>query len=77
MTEQDASTEARTEALRNVVDRVTSWQESATDGTIRAELDSALEEVGIDLSDAQRDRVTQQISDGQDVDVEALGAERA
>ena len=75
MTDQDATAEARTEALRNVVDRVSSWQESATDGTIRQELDSALAEVGIDLSDAQRDRVTQQISDGQDVDVDALAPE--
>ena len=68
MTDQDA----RTEALRNVVDRVTSWQETATEGTIREELDSALAEVGIDLSEAQRQRVTEQISDGEDVDVEAL-----
>lgn len=79
MTEQDASTEAttdaRAEALRGVVDRVSSYEESAPETTIRAELDSALAEVGIDLSDAQRDRITQQISDGQDVDVEALAAE--
>jgi hypothetical protein len=69
--------EARTEALRNVVDRVSSWQETATDGTIREELDSALAEVGIDLSDAQREQVTQQISDGQDVDVESLATQGA
>lgn len=73
MTDQDA----RTEALRNVVDRVTSWQESAPDGTIRDELDSALDEVGIDLSEAQRERVTQQISDGDEVDVDALASEGA
>ncbi|WP_107766526.1 hypothetical protein [Nocardioides terrigena] len=76
MTEQDATTEARTEALRNVVDRVTSWQESATDGTIREELDAALAEVGIDLTDAQRQAVTQHISDGREVDVAALAADR-
>jgi uncharacterized protein YpuA (DUF1002 family) len=73
MTDQDA----RTEALRNVVDRVTSWQETATEGTIREELDSALAEVGIDLSEAQRQRVTEQISDGEDVDVDALASEGA
>ena len=73
MTDQDA----RTEALRNVVDRVTSWQETATEGTIREELDSALDEVGIDLSEAQRQRVTEQISDGEDVDVDALATEGA
>ncbi|WP_107773521.1 hypothetical protein [Nocardioides sediminis] len=71
MTDQDA----RTEALRNVVDRVTSWQETATEGTIREELDSALDEVGIDLSEAQRQRVTEQISDGDEVDVDALASE--
>jgi hypothetical protein len=71
MTDQDA----RTEALRNVVDRVSSWQETATDGTIREELDRALAEVGLELSDAEREQVTQQISDGQDVDVDALAPE--
>ncbi|KRF02632.1 hypothetical protein ASG88_04480 [Nocardioides sp. Soil777] len=76
MIEQDATTEAKTEALRNVVGRVTSWQESATDGTIREELDSALAEVGIDLTDAQREAVTQHISDGHEVDVAALAADR-
>ena len=73
MTDQDA----RTEALRNVVERVTSWQETATEGTIREELDSALDEVGIGLTDAQRERVTQQISDGAEVDVDALASEPA
>jgi hypothetical protein len=77
MTDHDATADARTEVLRNVVDRVSSWQESATDGTIREELDSALSEVGLDLSDGQRDRITQQISDGQDVDVDAVAAEEA
>jgi uncharacterized protein YpuA (DUF1002 family) len=67
--------DARTEALRNVVDRVTSWQETATEGTIREELDSALDEVGIGLTDAQREQVTHQISEGQDVDVESLTSE--
>ena len=71
MTDQDA----RTEALRNVVDRVSSWQETATDGTIREELDRALAEVGLELSDAEREQITQQISDGQDVDVDALAPE--
>jgi uncharacterized membrane-anchored protein YjiN (DUF445 family) len=71
MTDQDA----RTEALRNVVDRVSSWQETATDGTIREELDRALTEAGIELSDAEREQITQQISDGQDVDVDALAPE--
>ena len=71
MTDQDA----RTEALRNVVDRVSSWQETATDGTIREELDRALAEVGLELPDAEREQITQQISDGQDVDVDALAPE--
>lgn len=76
MTEMNQQ-DARTEALRGVVDRVTSWQESATDGTIHDELDRGLAEAGVTLTDEQRDRVAQQISDGQEVDVEALASDSA
>ena len=71
MNEQDA----RTTALQGVVDRVTSWQETATDGTIHEELDRGLQEAGVTLTDEQRDTVAQQISDGQEVDVQALAAD--
>lgn len=71
MNQQDA----RTTALRGVVDRVTSWQETATDGTIHDELDRGLREAGVTLTDEQRDLVAQQISDGEEVDVEALAAD--
>ncbi|WP_204163527.1 hypothetical protein [Nocardioides gilvus] len=64
--------DARTEALRNVVERVTSWQESATEGTIHDELDKGLKEAGVTLTDEQRDRVAEQISEGHEVDVESL-----
>lgn len=71
MSQQDA----RVEALQGVVDRVTSWQETATEGTIHAELDRGLQEAGVTLTSAQRDRVAQQISDGEEVDVPALAAD--
>ena len=74
MTEMNQQ-DARTEALRGVVERVTSWQESATDGTIHDELDRGLAEAGVTLTDEQRDRVAQQISDGREVDVEALASD--
>lgn len=67
--------EARVEALRGVVDRVTSWQESATEGTIHDELDRGLREAGVRLSDEQRDQVAHRISEGQQVDVDALAAD--
>ena len=66
---------ARTEALHRVVERVTAWQETATDGPIHEELDRGLREAGVTLTDDQRDRVAEQISSGQEVDVEALGAD--
>ena len=71
MNQQDA----RIEALQGVVDRVTSWQETATDGTIHDELDRGLREAGVTLTEAQRDEVAQRISDGQEVDVEALASD--
>ena len=67
--------EARVEALRGVVDRVRSWQETATEGTIHDELDRGLREAGVTLTDEQRDAVARQIADGQEVDVEALAAD--
>ena len=66
---------ARTEALRGVIDRVTAWQETATEGTVHEELDRGLAEAGVTLTDEQRDRVAQQISDGEPVDVDALASD--
>ncbi|MFC6697386.1 hypothetical protein [Nocardioides daphniae] len=65
---------ARTEALQRVVERVTSWQETATEGTIHDELDKGLREAGITLTEAQRDQVAEDISEGREVDVASLGA---
>ena len=71
MNQQDA----RVAALQAVVDRVTSWQETATEGTIHDELDRGLREAGVTLTAEQRDQVTRQIADGQEVDVPALAAD--
>ena len=75
MTEQPNQQDARKQALADVVERVRSWQETATEGTVHEELDRGLAEAGVTLTDEQRDRVTQQISDGQDVDIDALAAD--
>lgn len=73
MTEMNQDS-ARTEALQNVVQRVTSWQETATEGTIHDELDRGLKEAGITLTAEQRDHVAHEISEGREVDVATLGA---
>ncbi len=73
MTEMNQDS-ARTEALHNVVERVTSWQETATEGTIHDELDKGLREAGVTLTAEQRDHVAKEISEGREVDVAALGA---
>lgn len=39
------------EAVQAVVDRVTSWQDGATEGTVEDELRKGASEVGVDLSD--------------------------
>lgn len=67
--------DARTEALRGVIDRVTSWQETAPEGTIHDELDRGLREAGVTLTDEQRDEVARRIDAGEEVDVEALAAD--
>jgi hypothetical protein len=39
------------EAVQAVVDRVTSWQDGATEGTVEDELRKGATEVGVELSD--------------------------
>ena len=67
--------DARREALERVVERVTAWQESATEGTVHDELDRGLAEAGVTLTQAQRDDVAERISAGREVDVDTLSAD--
>ena len=64
--------ESRVEALQAVVDRISSWQQSAPPETIRDELDAALAEVGLDLDEGVRQRIVNQVHDDERVDVRAL-----
>jgi hypothetical protein len=41
----------RTEAIQAVVDRVTSWQDGAPEGTVENELRKGFSEAGVDVSD--------------------------
>jgi hypothetical protein len=50
MSEQNAD---RMEAVQAVVDRVSSWQDGATEGTVEEELRNGFGEVGVDVSDAE------------------------
>lgn len=43
----------RTEAIQAVVDRVTSYQDGAPEGTVESELRSGFSEAGIDLGDGE------------------------
>jgi len=66
--------DARAIALHGVVERVTAWQETATEGTIEEELDHGLQEAGITLTAEQRAQVAHQIDQGDEVDIDALAA---
>jgi hypothetical protein len=46
-------TSARREAVQAVVDRVSAWQHSATDGTVVDELRQGLGEAGVELDDSE------------------------
>ena len=41
----------RTEAIQAVVDRVTSWQDGAPEGTVENELRKGFSEAGVEVSD--------------------------
>lgn len=45
--------DARLEAVQAVVDRVTSWQDGAEEGTVESELRRGLADAGVDLDDRE------------------------
>ena len=63
MTDESTSSE-KFEAIQAVVDRVSSYQESAPEGTVRAELGDALGEAGLDLPADDVTRLVEAIEAG-------------
>ena len=51
------------EAIQAVVDRVTSWQDGATEGTVENELAKGFEEAGVDVAEADRKTLADAIQD--------------
>jgi NAD(P)-dependent dehydrogenase (short-subunit alcohol dehydrogenase family) len=51
------------EAIQSVVDRVTSWQDGATESTVATELRSGFDEAGIDLPESEIDKLADAIQD--------------
>lgn len=51
------------EAVQAVVDRVTSWQDGATEGTVAEELRKGFGEVGVDVSEEDVARLADAIED--------------
>ncbi len=60
---ENAARGAEAEAQQAVVDRVLSWQEGAPVDTVRAELQRAAAEVGVEVDDDWLDEKARQISD--------------
>ncbi len=56
-------TDERIEAVQAVVDRVSSWQDGATEGKVADELRKGAQEVGIELSDDEVTRLADAIQD--------------
>ncbi len=52
------------EAVQNVVDRVSSYQEAAPAGTVEKELREGLQEAGVDVGDADVTRLVTAIEAG-------------
>lgn len=49
MTETDTPDKPELEAVQLVVDRVSSWQDGATEGTVAEELRKGFDEVGVEV----------------------------
>lgn len=62
MSEQTNSNE-KTEAVQAVVDRVTSWQDGATEGTVEDELRKGFAEAGVEVEDGEVKKLADAIQD--------------
>ena len=51
------------EAIQNVVDRVSAYQDGATEGTVEKELREGLDEAGIELDDREVGALTSAIEE--------------
>jgi hypothetical protein len=51
------------EAIQAVVDRVTSWQDGAPEGTVERELGDGFAKAGVQVSDEDRSRLAAAIED--------------
>jgi hypothetical protein len=56
-------TDDRTETVQAVVDRVSSYQDGATEGTIADELRRGLDEAGVDIPDDQVQKLADAIEE--------------
>jgi len=65
---------AQVEAVQGVVDRVASWQDGATEETVRDELLKGLNEAGVTVPDGFLDEAVRRINhnDGEHFDVAPL-----
>ncbi|HEU5037021.1 MAG TPA: hypothetical protein VFT70_08445 [Nocardioides sp.] len=62
MTEQSENSE-KMEAIQAVVDRVTSWQDGAPEGTVEKELRDGFAEAGVDVADGDVRKLADAIQD--------------
>ena len=56
-------TEEKMETIQAVVDRVTSWQDGATEGTVEHELRDGFAEAGVDVPDGDVRKLADAIQD--------------
>lgn len=59
----DPQDDAATEAAQNVVDEVTTWEYSAEKDTIQDSLEQGLDEAGVEVDGAERQRLVEEIDD--------------
>jgi hypothetical protein len=59
----DAMTDEKMEAIQAVVDRVTSWQDGATESTVESELRRGLGEAGVEVPDEDVTKLAAAIED--------------
>lgn len=61
MSNESSDRSAQLEAVQAVVDRVSSWQDGATEGTVASELRKGATEVGVELTEDEIEKLADAI----------------
>ena len=65
MNDEKPSQDAAREAAQHVVDSAESWEHASEESEVRRHLDEGFDEAGVEVPEEEKERLVQQVRDGE------------